>query len=365
MGRGDPDLGRPGREREVEQGARLVLGDPGERRHRLELDLDRRARVAQLRLERVERRADRDRLAHRLGVTPERERRHLAPRARDPQPAERPVDHGAGCARPGDRPRRETDRARRTDPELDRPRPAVAVDQPQLERAILADAEQPARLLAAGVIDAHRGERQPAHGGLVAVIAAAVRGLDVADHEAQAQRAVAAADRRAAVAERHHRADPAVTAGRHRALPLAHHPQLTVGRAREPQPRRIPRHRADRPVGQRAPHRRTEHGRGIADRQRHHVQRAIRGAGRDRPGIAARRALVERQRAHRRTQRQLRDAAAPGDVPRDQPAILAAADQELVAREAQRADRAARAARVERPSGRLAVEDRRRNHMHP
>src|SRR5204863_4609530 len=98
-------------------------------------------------------------------------------------------------------------------------RPARPVDEPRLQRAVVSGREQPARLLLARVVDDRRSEHEPAHRRLVAVIAAAVHRLHLADNEARADRAVAAADDGAAVADARDRADAAVAARRDRADP--------------------------------------------------------------------------------------------------------------------------------------------------
>ncbi len=173
----------------------------------------------------------------------------------------------------------------------------------------------------------------------MAVIAAPVDGLDLADDEAGADRAVAAADDGAAVADARHGADAAVAAGRQGADGgLADHAELAVHAAGEPEPGRVPRDGGDRPVGQRVA--RLERERGLAARG----SRAARARRRHR---RCRRRSRRRRRARPRRRARARGSARrgqrgrarlAGDVPRDQRAVLAAGEQELVARERERGD---------------------------
>ena len=322
--RGRPHFGRRDGRREIEQHARFIFGDLGERRDRRELHLDCGFAIANRCLESIELGADRDRLEHRFHLGTEHDRLELARRARDPQPA----DRGLAIDRRR-RPRLKRDRRQRADLRLDRPRPRAAVDEPRLDDRVLANGENPAWLVSACIVDDDRPEHEPAHCTLMTVIARSILRLDVADDEAQPQRAVAAADGDATITDARDRANPAVTARRHRArgFRIRHRcdPQLTIRRTGEQQRRRIECDRVDRAASQCVARHRPELRGSVLDREPDHVQRAVDGADREHSDIAARRAGIQGDRAHARAELHLREDLAAGDIPRDQPAIVAAA----------------------------------------
>ena len=68
----------------------------------------------------------------------------------------------------------------------------------------------------------------------------------------------------------------------------------------------------------------SERRRAIAERELDQVQRPIERPDRDHAGLAARDAGVDTDRAHRRAERQLAELALAGEVPRGEPAIVAA-----------------------------------------
>jgi hypothetical protein len=314
--RRDANLRRTTRERVVEQHARLVLGEVRQPRDDLELDLDRRLAVAQRRLVAVEERAEHHGIADGIDIRTEHERRHLAVRARHPQPADRLVDLR-------DRSLEQRDRRDRPDAELDRARPPRTVDEPGLERTVLADREQPARLLAPCIVDDDWPQHDAAHRTLVPVIATAIGGLDVTDDKTRPDRAITASQHGTAIAHARDRADAAIAARRDRTHGVGvDDTKLTVRTAREPQPGGVPRHAGDRPVRNGVLRTSLESRRAVLHRKPQHVQRTVGGAGGDHTGIAARDTGIDRQRADRCTERDLGGHALARDVPCGKPTVL-------------------------------------------
>ncbi len=354
LDRGELDLGRTIARCEIEQHARFVFHEQRCGLDRRNLDLGGRAAIAQHLVEPVELRSDLRGIAG-LGLGSQRDRADIALARCEPQPANAwpggPEVHRAG---------RECERGQGAELRLEGARPLAAIEQPRFDGAVLARAEHAARQLATLVVDDERAEDEAAQRALVAVIARAVGGFDVADDEARAERAIATADRGAPIADRDHRADPAIAAGRHRArrgcrIVRGHDPQLPLGGAREDESRGIEAHRGDRAFAELAAHGRSELRRTTRELERDDVQHAIGGAHREHPRQRLRDVRIDCHRADRRRELQPAEVLLTGDIPRDQPAIIAAGEQEVIADERERAHRGAC---IERPAGALAIEQR-------